>query len=144
MAQSSTELVPVSAVSAQLSTTARGMLQYVELKKHGTTILRAFIKHTLMLGQPITQIQQSIDELLTTFCGPIEGWKLPKDLILLILELSDIARIGVRSLRFTINNSPRSERIFMWNSKRWPRNVSRVAKLRKEKSESRLPGISML
>ena len=140
----STALVRVSAETVHHNTTVRRRLQYAELDRHETIILREFIKHTLMTGQPITQIGQSINELLTTFCGPIGSWRLPKVLNLLILELADIARVGVRSLRFTINNSPRTERIFMWNSKRWRgKNANRArARRSEEESESHPPGTS--
>ena len=124
MEQSSTDLVRVSVAKLNQTTTGRGFLQYVELRRHGTTILRAFIKNTLMLGRPPKEISQSINELLIMFCGPIYSWRLPKVLNLMILEFADIARVGVRSLRFTINNSPRSENIFMWNSKRCRRNAN--------------------
>ena len=116
-------------------------MQYVVLKRHGTIIFRAFIKHTLM-RQPITQMAQSINELLITFCGPIYAWKLPKVLNLMILEFADIARVGDRSLRFTINNAPRSEKIFIWNSKRWLKNANAR---RSAVRNARLPlGISTL
>ena len=140
MEQSSTDLVRESVANVRLNSTGRGMMQYVVLKRHGTTILRAFIKHTLMLGQPITQISQSINELLITFCGPIYSWRLPKVLNLTILEFADIARVGVRSLRFTINNSPRSEKIFMWNSKRCQRSAN--ARRSAARSARLLPGIN--
>ena len=142
MEQSSTDLVRESVANVRQTSTGRGMLKYVVLKRHGTIIFRAFIKHTLMLGQPITQISQSIDELLITFCGPIYSWRLPKVLNLMILEFGDIARVGVRSLRFTINNSPRSEKIFIWNSKRWLKNANAR---RSAVRNARLPlGISTL
>ena len=113
-----TDLGHVSVARIHQNTTGRGMLRYVELKRRGTTILRAFIKHTWMKGMPGQQIQQSISELLITFCGPIRSWKLPRVLCLMILELADIAIVGVRSLRFTLHNSPQSEKFYMWNSKR--------------------------
>ena len=131
----------VSVANIHHNSTGRGMLQYVELRRHGTTILRAFIKHTWMLGQPITQISQSIDELLITFCGPISTWKLPRVLCLMILELADIAIVGVRSLRFTLHNSPQSENFYMWNSKRCLKKEAR--NLLVVKSESRPGGINM-
>ena len=136
----STALVRVSAETVHHNTTVRRRLQYAELDRHETIILREFIKHTLMTGQPITQIGQSINELLTTFCGPIGSWRLPK------FESSDpgtadIARVGVRSLRFTINNSPRSERIFLWNAKRWrAKKHANRARRSEEKSENPAPG----
>ena len=139
----STALVRVSAETVHQNTTVRRRLLYGELKRHETIILHEFIKNTLMSGSPVTQISQSINELLTTFCGPIEKWRLQKVLNLLLLELADIARVGVRSLRFTINNSPRSERIFMWSSKRWrAKNANRVRRS-EEKSENPAHGTSM-
>ena len=140
----STALVRVSAVSHHQGTIALRKLQYTELRGHETIILREFIKHTLMSGQPISQISQSINELLTTFCGPIETRRLPKVLNILILELANIARVGVRSLRFTINNSPRSERIFLWNAKRWrAKKHANRARRSEEKSENPAHGTSM-
>ena len=120
-----TDLGHVSVARIHQNTTGRGMLRYVELKRRGTTILRAFIKHTWMEGMPGNQIQRSISELLITFCGPIPKWKLPKVLNLLILELAGIAQIGARSLRFTIYNSPHTEKNFMWNSKKKCQNIIR-------------------
>ena len=117
-----TGVVRVSVARDPHSTTEVVTRQYVELRQRGTTILREFTKYTLMKGHS-SQIAASISELLITFCGPISRWRLPKDLNLLILELGDIAKVGVRSLRFTINNSPRSERIFMWNSKRYGKTL---------------------
>ena len=140
MEQYSTVLVRASVASHHQGTIALRKLQYTELRGHETIILREFIKHTLMIGQPITQISQSINELLSMFCGPIEKWRLPKVLNLLILELADIARVGVRSLRFTINNSPRSERIFMWSSKRWRARNANRARRSEERSENPAPG----
>ena len=64
------------------------------------------------------QLAKSISELLITFCGPIERWKLPKVLNLMILEMADIAKIGLRSLRFTIYHDSYTEKTFLWNSKR--------------------------
>ena len=113
-----TDLGHVSVARIHQNTTGRGMLRYVELRSRGTTILRAFIKHTWMEGMPGQQIQRSISELLITFCGPIPKWKLPKVLNLMILEMADIAKIGVRSLRFTIHRDSWTEKTFLWNSKR--------------------------
>lgn len=142
MEPSSTALVRVSTVRTRRGTTERRLRPYSELNKRETIILREFIKHTLMIGQPITQISQSINELLSMFCGPIEKWRLPKVLNILILELADIARVGVRSLRFTINNSPRSERIFMWNAKRWHAKNANRARRNGGRSENPAPGTS--
>ena len=140
MEPSFTDLGHVSVARIHQNTTGRGMLRYVELKRQGTTILRAFIKHTWMRGLPSKQISQSIDELLITFCGPIPSWKLPKDLNLMILELAGVAQIGRRSLRFTIYNSPHTEKFFMWNSKCQKKNVS--ASARRVESENPANGIS--
>ena len=137
-----TDLERVSVAKIHHNFTGPVTLQYVELKRRGTTILRAFIKHTWMLGQPISQISQSIDELLITFCGPISTWKLPRVLCLMILELADIAIVGVRSLRFTLHNSPQSENFYMWNSKRWQKKARNLGRL-VERSGSPPGGINM-
>ena len=140
MVQYSTVLVRASAASHHQGTIALRKLQYTEPRSHETIILREFIKHTLMSGQPTSQISQSINELLSTFCGPIETRRLPKVLNIMILELADIAKVGTRSLRFTINNTPCSERIFLWNTKRWhAKNASR-ARRSEERSENPAPG----
>ena len=77
------------------------------------------------------KMERSITELLTTFCGPISGWILPKELYLMCLEFAGIAKVGVRSLRFTINRTSHTENVFMWNSKRC--NMLARSQLRRSK-----------
>ena len=62
-------------------------------------------------------LTMSTNDLLTLFCGPMNQWRLPKDLLLEILGFADILRVGTRSLCFKLHNRPRSEKILLWKSK---------------------------
>ena len=43
-----------------------------------------------------------IHVLLTCYCGPMKGWRVPKDLLRLVLEYASILRVGRHTLRFEI------------------------------------------
>ena len=143
MEQFFTDLGLLWKVTRLVNSVEQEMRQSEKLIEFNVRVLTEYI-NDMSTTIPSQQLAKSISELLTTFCGPIERWRLPKVLNLLILELADIARVGVRSLRFTINNSPRTERIFMWNSKRWRgKNANRArARRSEEESESHPPGTS--
>ena len=92
--------------------------QSEKLIEFNVRVLTEYINGMSTTMQRSPQLAKSISELLTTFCGPIERWRVPRDLNLMNLEMADIAKIGLRSLRFTIHRDSWTEKTFMWNSKR--------------------------
>ena len=40
--------------------------------------------------------------LLTCYCGPIEGWQLPRELLRLVLEFASLLRVGRHTMLFEI------------------------------------------
>ena len=62
-------------------------------------------------------LQLSTNDLIILFVGPMNRWRLPKDLLLEILSFADILRVGTRSLCFKLHNRPLSRKYIMWKNK---------------------------
>ena len=118
MEQFFTDLGLLWKVTKLVNSTEQETKQSEKLIEFNVRVLTEYINDMSTTMPESQQLAKSISELLTTFCGPIERWRLPKVLNLMILEMADIAKIGVRSLRFTIHRESWTEKTFLWNSKR--------------------------
>ena len=115
MEQFFTDLELLWKVTRLVNSVVQEMTQFEKLIEFNVRVLTDYIKD---MSRVSNQLEESVADLLITFCGPIHDWKLPRELNIIILEMADIARIGVRSLRFTIHRKSYTENVFLWNSKR--------------------------
>ena len=118
MDQFFTDLGLLWKVTRLVNSAEQETMQSEKLIEFNVRVLTDYINGLSMTLPQSQQLAKSISELLITFCGPTERWKLPKVLNLMILEMADVVKIGVRSLRFTINRESYTEKTFLWNSKR--------------------------
>ena len=116
MARFFTDLELLWKVTRLVNFAAQEKKQSERLIEFNVRVLTNYIKDMPRNG-PSQQLEK-VRDLLITFCGPIHDWKLPRELNIIILEMGDIARIGIRSLRFTIHRKSYTENVFLWNSKR--------------------------
>ena len=118
MDQFFTDLGLLWKVTRLVNSAEQETMQSEKLIEFNVRVLTDYINGLSMIMPQSQQLAKSVSELLITFCGPIFSWKLPKELNLLCLEFAGIAKVGMRSLRFTINRPSHTENVFMWNSKR--------------------------